>query len=236
MTPRGGFGRTTTLSRVRNEKGIYSRLTCEFGGTTTLSRVSNEKRIFSWQTDPGRGYCSDSIVKQDHAVGRVKKKHFSLKKVKNESPVRHDASTAEAAPVRVGSDEQGEARRADSTPNGGRNLELRRLRVTSKVRHDEQTTHRMVGVISSYVVYGSKHGLNLTSRLLRRQANISVRVFIYDKTISGMYQGIILHYCRTYCLRYLFTCLVGLPPPLLLLLLLCSLSVSIYKYEDMASF
>ena len=36
----------------------------------------------------------------------------------------------------------------------------------------------MVDLISSEVVYSSNPGLNLTFRLLRRQANISVHVFI----------------------------------------------------------
>ena len=35
------------------------------------------------------------------------------------------------------------------------------------MRHDEQTAHRTVALISSDGVYGSKPGLNLTSRLLR---------------------------------------------------------------------
>ena len=38
----------------------------------------------------------------------------------------------------------------------------------SKVRHVEETPHRMVDLNSSEGVYGSKPGLNLTSRLLRR--------------------------------------------------------------------
>ena len=38
-------------------------------------------------------------------------------------------TTAEAAPGRVGRDERGEARRANSTPNGGPYLMLGRLRV-----------------------------------------------------------------------------------------------------------
>ena len=43
-----------------------------------------------------------------------------------------DASTAEAAPGRVGRDEQGEARRANTTPNGGPHLELGRLRLKTQ--------------------------------------------------------------------------------------------------------
>ena len=40
-----------------------------------------------------------------------------------------DASTAKAAPGRVGRGEQREARRANSTPNGGPHLDLGRLRL-----------------------------------------------------------------------------------------------------------
>ena len=47
------------------------------------------------------------------------------KKRKQHPPQGDHASTAEAAPGRVGRDEQGEARRANTTPNGGPHLELR---------------------------------------------------------------------------------------------------------------
>ena len=40
-----------------------------------------------------------------------------------------DASTAEVRPGRVRRDEHGEARRANTTPNGGPHLELGRLRL-----------------------------------------------------------------------------------------------------------
>ena len=52
----------------------------------------------------------------------------------------------------------------------------------SKVRRNEQTANRMVDLISNYyccytafTVYGSKPGLKLRSRLLRRQVNISAQ-------------------------------------------------------------
>ena len=48
---------------------------------------------------------------------------------KQHPPPGDDASTAEAAPGRVGEGEQGEARRAKSTPNGGPHVELGRLRL-----------------------------------------------------------------------------------------------------------
>ena len=69
-----------------------------------------------------------------------------------------DASKAEAAPGRVGRGEQGETKRANSAPNGGPHLGLGRLRLKT-------------------------WGLNLTSRLLRRQVNtsISAHVFVYTK-------------------------------------------------------
>ena len=47
-----------------------------------------------------------------------------------------DASTAETAPSRVGRDEQGEARRANTTPNGGPHLELGRLRLKTWAKSD----------------------------------------------------------------------------------------------------
>ena len=49
------------------------------------------------------------------------------KKRKQHPPPGGDASTAEGALGRVRRDEQGEARRANTTPNGGRHLELGRL-------------------------------------------------------------------------------------------------------------
>ena len=39
----------------------------------------------------------------------------------------------------------------------------------SKVKHVQQSAHREVNLISIWGVYGSKPGLNLTSRSLRRQ-------------------------------------------------------------------
>ena len=53
---------------------------------------------------------------------------ISIKKRKQYPPPGDDASTAEASPGKVGRDEQGEARRANATPNGGPHLELGRLR------------------------------------------------------------------------------------------------------------
>ena len=47
-----------------------------------------------------------------------------------------DASTAEAASGRVGRDEQGEAGRANTTPNGGPHLELGRLRLKTWSKSD----------------------------------------------------------------------------------------------------
>ena len=51
------------------------------------------------------------------------------KKRKQHPPPGDDTSTVEAAPGRVGRDEQGGARRANTTPNGGPHLELGRLRL-----------------------------------------------------------------------------------------------------------
>ena len=47
-----------------------------------------------------------------------------------------DASTAEAVPGRVGNGEQGEALRANTTPNGGPHLELARLRLKTWFKYD----------------------------------------------------------------------------------------------------
>ena len=46
------------------------------------------------------------------------------KKRKRHPSQRDGASTAEAAPGGVGREERGEARRANTTPNGGPHLEL----------------------------------------------------------------------------------------------------------------
>ena len=58
------------------------------------------------------------------------------KKRKQQPPPGDDASTAEAAPGRVGRDEHGEARRANPTPNGGPHLELGRLRLKTWSQSD----------------------------------------------------------------------------------------------------
>ena len=63
---------------------------------------------------------------------------------------RRDASADEAAPGRVGGEEHGEARRANTIWNGGLHLELGRLRL--------------------------KPGVNLTSRLLRRHCQY---IYVY---------------------------------------------------------
>ena len=98
------------------------------------------------------------------------------KKRKQHPPSGDDASTAEAAPPgRVGRGEQGEARRANSTPNGGPHIEL------------------LLGAC------GFKPGINLTYRLPRRQGqhtctytcvlSVSIRflllLYIYYISISN---------------------------------------------------
>ena len=58
-------------------------------------------------------------------------RHFDIltqKRKQNPFP-GDDASTAEAAPGRIERDEHGEASRANTTPNGGPNLEPGRLRL-----------------------------------------------------------------------------------------------------------
>ena len=51
-------------------------------------------------------------------------------------PPGDDASTAEVALGRVGRDEQGEARRGNTTPNGGPQLERGRLRLKTWSKSD----------------------------------------------------------------------------------------------------
>ena len=60
----------------------------------------------------------------------------STKKRKEYPPQADDASTAEAAPGRFGRDEQGEAHRANTTPNGEPHLELGRLRFKTWSKFD----------------------------------------------------------------------------------------------------
>ena len=62
-----------------------------------------------------------------HLYVRIDACHLLTKKRKEHPPPGVDASTAEAAPVRGGRDEQGEARQANTTPNRGAHLELGRL-------------------------------------------------------------------------------------------------------------
>ena len=67
------------------------------------------------------------------------------KKTKQHPLPGDDASTVEAAPGRVGRGEQGETRRANSTPNGGPRLELGRLRLKTWSKSDfsiAQTTRQ----------------------------------------------------------------------------------------------
>ena len=61
---------------------------------------------------------------------------LSSKKRKEHTPQGDDASTVEADPGRVGRDEQGEAHRANTTPNGGPHLELGRLRLETCSKSD----------------------------------------------------------------------------------------------------
>ena len=63
---------------------------------------------------------------------------FDILKInqKQYSSQRDHASTVEAAPGRVGRDKQGEARRANTTPNGGPLLELGYLRFITWPKSD----------------------------------------------------------------------------------------------------
>ena len=66
---------------------------------------------------------------------RDRNSNFEKKRKQQPSP-GDDASTAEAAPGRVGRDEQGKAHRANTTPNGGPHLELGGLRLKTWSKSD----------------------------------------------------------------------------------------------------
>ena len=79
---------------------------------------------------------------------------FDKKKQKHRPPPGDDASTAEAANGRVGINEQGIARRANTTTNGGPHFELGRLRLKTWPKSDfsiVETTWPTYLYISLYV-------------------------------------------------------------------------------------
>ena len=71
-----------------------------------------------------------------HLHVRIDASEKLTKKRKQHPPPGDDASTAEAAPGRVGRHEQGEARRANDTPNGGPHFELGRLQIKTWYKSD----------------------------------------------------------------------------------------------------
>ena len=75
---------------------------------------------------PSKHPLSYMITQQNHMNIYVLIDNLDIltKKRKEHPPQGDDASTAEAAPGRVGRDEQCEAHRANTTPNGGPHLEL----------------------------------------------------------------------------------------------------------------
>ena len=64
-----------------------------------------------------------------HPDVRMHTWEISTKERKQHPSQGDDASTGGVAPGRVGREEQGEARRANTTPEGGPHLELERLRL-----------------------------------------------------------------------------------------------------------
>ena len=66
----------------------------------------------------------------------VRSMYILTKKTKQHPPPGDDASTAEAVSGIVGRDEQGEARQANTTPNGEPHLELGRLRLKTWSKSD----------------------------------------------------------------------------------------------------
>ena len=79
--------------------------------------------------------------------------HILTKKRKQHPPPGDDANTVEAAPGRVGRDEQGEARRAITTPNGGPHLELGRLRLKTWSRSDFSIAETWPTDVYIYLLY-----------------------------------------------------------------------------------
>ena len=69
--------------------------------------------------------------------------HFDTKKTKTQLAAGRRGEHARAAPGRVERDNQGEARRPNTTSNGGLHLEIRRLRIKNRYKYDvliDQTT------------------------------------------------------------------------------------------------
>ena len=64
---------------------------------------------------------------------RIESWDILIKKRKQHPSQGDDAGMAEGAPCIVGRDEQGEARRANATPDGGPHLELRAFTAESLV-------------------------------------------------------------------------------------------------------
>ena len=64
-----------------------------------------------------------------HLFVRIQAWGILTKKRKQHPSQGYDTNTVEAAPSRVGRDEQGEARQANTTPNGGPHLKLGCLRL-----------------------------------------------------------------------------------------------------------
>ena len=80
-----------------------------------------------------------------------------MEKNENATPPGDDVSTAEAAPGGVGRGEQGEARRANSTPNGGTHLEL-----ASSCKNDFSIAHITPHSSSSICFYTCKKLKNVS--------------------------------------------------------------------------
>ena len=70
--------------------------------------------------------------------------------------MRHAARTAEAAPGRVGRGEKGEARTANSTPNGGPHLELlilARILLKTLYKNDFSIAHRTPHPVNIHAIH-----------------------------------------------------------------------------------
>ena len=73
------------------------------------------------------------------------------KRTKEHPPQGDDASTAKADPGRVGRDEQGEAHRANSTPDVGPHLELGSLRLKTWSKSDLRIAETCPTCITRYI-------------------------------------------------------------------------------------
>ena len=118
----------------------------------------------------------------------------SLTKKRKQNPLPgDDASTNEAAPGRVGRDLQGEARRANATPNGGPHLELWRLRLKTWSKSDfsiaEATWPTYLWYIFLYSYICEYHRCMIYCRCLIHSHLSHLPVGLMDRSTRGPLDG-----------------------------------------------